>query len=608
MPHVQKYTQTQIALILAHNLRSKETSYKSADKSLEKNNLYYLYNGERLEQVHADNKTLQERARKRQKYLFDNLPHAKRKDLVTMAEWIVTCPQSVPTSDRIKFLKASMDCISERYGVESITAAAMHLDEPNAMPHLHITFVPVDGKGRICARNVLTRRELQRFHPQLEQYVSAKLGYDVHILREPEERTKVSKPLSQFKAETLQKKAEERMVEAIKHEEQAEELKRSAQAVRNEAVEKERAADQTLMEAKTTVSNAQMAARAAAANRTKDYQSKGFLDWIKGRKNPVEYVHSVSVDLETAARLQEQQVKEKENAIAARESQVANQEKTLERRKDELEEQQRQLEQQRKQFDQEREAAAKEQEKVHQEQQKREKELQQRLLDAQRAAEQAKEDRAKTYENRRAAEAAEKATEQKLSILSEQEQRFERNKQEYMTWKSQWLPIETANAKYEKERERADTYEKRSDNYMQKYFGEQKRAKDNDRVVKQQQKEIATVTAASNAKDETIKALQEQLKQQQEENQRLNVVLDNNDDYTMALRAELRAKNSAFPILRLSTDVKAGIMYLQEQTEAARQKTSYPKKLEYIEPPPQRIAEIKMGLEKHKSRGRSTGR
>ena len=389
MPHMQKYTQTQVALIMAHNLRSKDTSYKSADERLEKNNLYYLYNGEQLEQVHADNKTLQKRARERQKYLFHNLPHAKRKDLVTMAEWVVTCPKEIWPNDRIRFLKASMDFIATRYGVESITCAAMHLDEPGAMPHLHITFVPVDGKGRICARNVLTRRELQKFHPELEKYVSKAMGYDVHILREPEERTKESKPLSQYKAETMQQEAQKRMVAATKHEENAKESERSAEFKRREAAEREQNAKQKLAEAQKTVIDARAAAVAAAANRTKIYQSKGLRDWLSGKKDPVEYVRSVSTELETAAQLDEQQLKEREAAVLTREQTLALGEQRVIERSKELDEQKERLEKERAEFAAEqvkaKEEAEKEAARIQKEQEKREKELAERLAAAEKA-------------------------------------------------------------------------------------------------------------------------------------------------------------------------------------------------------------------------------
>lgn len=599
MPHMQKYTQTQVALIMAHNLRSKDTSYKSADERLEKNNLYYLYNGEQLEQVHADNKTLQKRARERQKYLFHNLPHAKRKDLVTMAEWVVTCPKEIWPNDRIRFLKASMDFIATRYGVESITCAAMHLDEPGAMPHLHITFVPVDGKGRICARNVLTRRELQKFHPELEKYVSKAMGYDVHILREPEERTKESKPLSQYKAETMQQEAQKRMVAATKHEENAKESERSAEFKRREAAEREQNAEQKLAEAQKTVIDARAAAVAAAANRTKIYQSKGLRDWLSGKKDPVEYVRSVSTELETAAQLDEQQLKEREAAVLTREQTLALGEQRVIERSKELDEQKERLEKERAEFAAEqvkaKEEAEKEAARIQKEQEKREKELAERLAAAEKAEREAADKRKDAADFRAEGTAAkEKAEKQyvEAKILSDNANAAIKR---WHAEKVKWVSIEEANERYQEEKSRGDTYEESSEIYRKRYQNEKTRADTAEQTVKRQSKQIAGYAAKVADKDNMVDDLRQQLENEQAKSSSLETALADNIEYATMLRAELRYKNGLLPV-RPQTDVKARTKAYEEQTDIARQKTGFAAKLEEIEPSPERVAEIKIKL------------
>lgn len=599
MPHMQKYTQAQVALIMAHNLRSKDTSYKSADERLEKNNLYYLYNGERLEQVHADKKTLQKRARERQKYLFHNLPHAKRKDLVTMAEWVVTCPKEIWPNDRIRFLKASMDFIATRYGVESITCAAMHLDEPGAMPHLHITFVPVDGKGRICARNVLTRRELQKFHPELEKYVSKAMGYDVHILREPEERTKESKPLSQYKAETMQQEAKEKMDKALKHEENAKESERSAEFKRREAAEKEQNAEQKLAEAQRTVIDARAAAVAAAANRTAEYQSKGLWDKITGKKDPIEYVRSVSTELETVNQLDEQQLKEREAAVLTGEQSLAAGKQQLIERSKELDKQQEQLEKERAEFAAEqqeaKEKAEKEAARVQKEQEKREKELAERLAAAEKAEREAADERKDAAEFRAEGTAAkEEANKQyvEAKILSDNANVAIKR---WYADKAKWVSIEEANERYQDEKKRGDTYEQSSNNYYNRLKEERARADTAEQTVKQQKKEIASYAVAAIDKDNQIDDLRQKLEKEQGKSRSLETSLASNIEYATMLRAELRYKNNLLPV-RPQTDTRAKLEAYQEQSDIARQKTGFAAKLEIIEPSPERVAEIKAKL------------
>ena len=599
MPHVQKYTQTQVALIMAHNLRAKSTSYRSADERYEKENKYYVYNGERLAEVRADNKKILDIAYKRQKKLFKELPHAKRKDLVTLAEWVITCPKDILPNDRVRFLEASMDYVAERYGVESITCAAIHLDEPNAMPHLHITFVPVDGKGRICARNVLTRRELQHFHPELEQYVSKKLGYEVHILREPEERTKVSKPLSQYKAETMRQEAKAKMDNALEHEEAAKESERSARLIRDEAVKKEQEAQKTLKKAESTLFDARASARAAAANRTKEYQSKGFWDWLGGKKDPVEYVRSVSTELETVAAIDKQQAKEHEAAVLAREQAVTGKEQRVIARSKELDEWEKRLEAKEKEFAAEREAAEKaakeEAERIRQEQEQRENKLRQQLLDIQEAEKQAAQDKQDAAEFRaEAAEAKEEAEKQYVEarILSDEA------KAAIKRWyadKAKWVSVEEANERYQDEKHRGDIYEQSSEDYRKRYQSEKTRANKAEQTVKQQAEQIISHAAEVMSKDKQIKDLQLQIKKEQAKSGSLETTLADNVEYATMLRAELRYKNGLLPV-RPQTDTKAKLIAYQEQSDQARQKTNFSAKLETIEPSLQRVAEAKTQL------------
>lgn len=611
MPHVQKYTQTQVALIMAHNLRAKSTSYRSADERLEKENKYYVYNGERLAEVRADNKKLLDIAYKRQKKLFKELPHAKRKDLVTLAEWVITCPKDILPNDRVRFLRASMDYVAERYGVQSITCAAMHLDEPNAMPHLHITFVPVDGKGRICARNVLTRRELQHFHPELEQYVSKKLGYEVHILREPEERTKVSKPLSQFKAETMQQEAKKTMDKALEHEETAKESERSARLIRDEATKKEQEAKQTLAKAESTIFDAKASARAAAANRTKKYQSKGFLDWLGGKKDPVEYVRSVSTELETVAAIDKQQAKEHEAAVSAREQAVTGEEQRVIARSKELDEWEKRLEAKEKEFAAEREAAEKaakgEAERIRQEQEQRENQLRQQLLDIQETERQAAQEKKDAAEFRAEGEQAKKEAHNKLvdaQILSDKANSAIKR---WYDDKKQWVSVEEANERYQDEKHRGDIYEQSSEDYRKRYQSEKTRADKAEQTVKQQK--VQLVNAAATALDDSnkIKDLQGKLEQSKSDNNSLVTKLSDTVEYATMLRSELRYKNGLLPV-KPQIDIKAKLEAYKEQSDRARQKTSLPAKFEAIEPPSERVDEIKKALKRSQSHGRGTGR
>lgn len=65
--------------------------------------------------------------------------------------------------------------LSQRYGEENVVQAIVHFDE--SQPHLHFNFIPVapdlkHGGEKICAAQVLNRKELRSFHPDLQAYLN----------------------------------------------------------------------------------------------------------------------------------------------------------------------------------------------------------------------------------------------------------------------------------------------------------------------------------------------------------------------------------------------------------------------------------------------------
>ena len=74
------------------------------------------------------------------------------------------------------FFLAVYDFLENRYGEENVIQAVVHDDE-GGQPHLHFCFIPVveDKKHeegyKVCANDVLDRRELRNFHPDLQRYL-----------------------------------------------------------------------------------------------------------------------------------------------------------------------------------------------------------------------------------------------------------------------------------------------------------------------------------------------------------------------------------------------------------------------------------------------------
>ncbi len=99
-----------------------------------------------------------------------------RNDVKVMAGWVVTAPQDLEQEQYDDFFLAVYDFLENRYGEENVVQAVVHDDE-GGQPHLHFCFIPVveDKKHeegyKVCANDVLDRRELRNFHPDLQRFL-----------------------------------------------------------------------------------------------------------------------------------------------------------------------------------------------------------------------------------------------------------------------------------------------------------------------------------------------------------------------------------------------------------------------------------------------------
>ena len=104
------------------------------------------------------------------------------KDDKVMCCWCVTKPENVPIEKSREFFESVYKFCSDKYGEENVISANVHMDETT--PHMHFSFVPVvkDDKGeRLCAKERISRVELQQFHPKLQEYVEGRMKQEVGI-------------------------------------------------------------------------------------------------------------------------------------------------------------------------------------------------------------------------------------------------------------------------------------------------------------------------------------------------------------------------------------------------------------------------------------------
>ena len=172
MASVQKFADFEVAAQLNHNGRviaipsNKDIDHDRTEKNYnlapERGKSDYDYYKERKAQLHC----------------------YKRKDVKTMAGWIITAPKTLTASEHKDFFVNCYQFLSQKYGEENIIQAVVHNDE-GGQPHLHCCFIPVvpdmkHGGEKICANDVLTRKALRNFHPELKKFLKDN-GIDANI-------------------------------------------------------------------------------------------------------------------------------------------------------------------------------------------------------------------------------------------------------------------------------------------------------------------------------------------------------------------------------------------------------------------------------------------
>ncbi len=175
MAHVEKHTKGASGHMFEHYDRSVGERNGNQDINHELSELNY--NLADSIQPNSQQSFLQQRLNEVKVY--------KRADVKVFCDWVVTVPKNLEEENEQTFFKSCFDFLAERYGTENVISAYVHKDETT--PHMHFAFVPVTvdekhGGYKVCANEVLTRRDLKTFHTQLSTYLEIVFGYDVGVL------------------------------------------------------------------------------------------------------------------------------------------------------------------------------------------------------------------------------------------------------------------------------------------------------------------------------------------------------------------------------------------------------------------------------------------
>ena len=170
MAHVAKYTQAQTGHLFNHYNRDKEKDCNRSNQDIDKSKTHENYNLMQREE------TPQEyfKSRLNQLYKID------RTDVKVMCDWVVTLPKDFNGSPR-EFFTHVTDFLNTRYGAENCIGAFVHEDEKQ--PHLHYSFIPVskdenpahEQAEKVCAKEVLTRKDLRTFHDDLQEHLRERM-------------------------------------------------------------------------------------------------------------------------------------------------------------------------------------------------------------------------------------------------------------------------------------------------------------------------------------------------------------------------------------------------------------------------------------------------
>lgn len=171
----EKFTRNQSGNILVHCNRSDPNrTYKNQE--IHHDRTFLNYNLAPKHENMTDFEFMKNRC--------ESLKILKRNNVNWLVSWVVTIPADYTGSQEL-FFKEVYNFFEKKYGKENVVSSYVHLDETS--PHMHFCFVPViyDEKKqtyKVNAKVCINKVELQKIHPEMQEYLEEKLQTKVNIL------------------------------------------------------------------------------------------------------------------------------------------------------------------------------------------------------------------------------------------------------------------------------------------------------------------------------------------------------------------------------------------------------------------------------------------
>lgn len=149
---VAKFKVSDVQGIQKHNQRQ-GTSKSNVDIDYERSHLNTdLLNDRKLQYEREIKSEISERVERK-----------PRANSVVLSEFLVTASpdymKALSPQEQERYFEKSLEFIQERYGEENTLYAVVHRDEAN--PHMHVGVIPITEDGRLSAKDIFKRTELQ---------------------------------------------------------------------------------------------------------------------------------------------------------------------------------------------------------------------------------------------------------------------------------------------------------------------------------------------------------------------------------------------------------------------------------------------------------------
>ncbi|MBQ6895950.1 MAG: plasmid recombination protein [Oscillospiraceae bacterium] len=100
-----------------------------------------------------------------------------RKDSVVMQDGLITAsPEWIKANldaEQAEYFNYAFEFVKERYGIENIISAVVHLDE--ATPHMHFVFVPITKDNRLSSKDIMGGpKGMAKLQDDFHAYISEK--------------------------------------------------------------------------------------------------------------------------------------------------------------------------------------------------------------------------------------------------------------------------------------------------------------------------------------------------------------------------------------------------------------------------------------------------